>query len=148
MWVKKIKWLNRKVNLCQNKCYHTYESPSSPLLPTLSKNAPKKPQGEKMVNEISKIHLHQNVDDKEKSCRAFIKPSKCNQFPFSKLQAFHKWVQSIVEIQISPKSWELMRVRVCQMQDFPCTWWYKNPVKCSLFMFMRESSTIRIRKGR
>lgn len=51
----------------QNKCNYTYESPSTPFPPTLFENALKKQQGEKMVNEISKIHLHQKVYDKGKT---------------------------------------------------------------------------------
>lgn len=80
-----------------------------------------------MVNDISKINLHQNVDDKEKSCRAFIKPSKCSQFPFSNLQVFHKWVQSIAEIQISPKPWEL---------------WEWESVRCKIFHALGGRKTL------
>lgn len=132
-WVKKIaKWFNRKVVLSQNKSHTTPMTlplPPSHLLAL--KLHPKSSRGRKWSMKLLKyICIKKLMTDKGKSCRAFVKPPQFNLFPFSYLQAFDKWVQSlwrrekssIVEIQIPPKSWELWGW-VCQIQDFPCTWW-------------------------
>lgn len=89
----------------------------APLSHLLSlKTHPKNSRGRKWPMRFLKhISIKKLMTDKGKSCRAFLKSPKFNLFPFSYLQAFHKWVQSlwlrekssIVEIQIPPKSWEL-----------------------------------------
>lgn len=88
-WIRKIKWLNWKVILCWNKCYYTYESLSFLFPSTLFENVHKKQQRDKMVNEISKIHLHQKVDDRQrKKLQSTYNTSKIQSVSFSLLSGF------------------------------------------------------------